>query len=63
MRDGFNKEHYSVKEVAGILGISEENIRRAVWEGKLKAETAGSHVIFIKREQILVWMRDRDAEV
>ncbi len=45
-----DKLFYTVKEVAGMLGTKEENIRKLARMGKIPARKLGRRIIFLRDE-------------
>lgn len=63
MQGKLDKERYSVREIADIMGIDKDVIRHAVFDGKLKAATAGHDILFIRRDDLIEWLRQRGEKV
>ena len=57
MQGKLQKERYTVQEIADMMGIDKDMIRHAVFDGKLKAATAGHDILFIRREDLLEWLQ------
>lgn len=47
---GFELKYYSINEVAEILGVHSETVRRQVWERKLPAVRVGRNVRISDRD-------------
>jgi hypothetical protein len=50
------KENYTPEEVSELLEIDTHVIRRACWDGSLKAEIVDHHIVNIKRDDLLKWL-------
>ena len=50
------KEYYTPEEVSELLDISTYVIRRACWDGALKANIVEHHIVGIKRDDLLQWL-------
>lgn len=44
------KPFYTTKELAELLGVSEQHVRRLGYKGKLPARKWGKRIIFLKDE-------------
>lgn len=52
------KDHYKPEEVSELLEIDSYVVRRACWEGALKARIIEHHIIDIKRADLLRWINE-----
>ncbi len=50
------KHDYTPEEVSELLEIDVYVIRRACWDGALKAEVVDHHIVNIKREDLMRWL-------
>jgi excisionase family DNA binding protein len=56
-------DHYDPDELARLLDMDRSIIRHAVFSGNLRAYVVGHQIISIRREDVLQWLRERDAGV
>ena len=59
--ESLHHDHYSVQELARLLGMGESIIEHAVFSGDLKAQMADHHIVSILRSDALAWLRVRNA--
>jgi excisionase family DNA binding protein len=57
--DLLRHEHYTPEELARLLDMSLYRIRHAAREGELPATIVDHHVLCIRREDVLAWLRVR----
>jgi excisionase family DNA binding protein len=57
--ESLHHEHFSVEELADVLGISPSVIHAAVRRGELKGFTAGHRIVDIRRSDALEWLNER----
>ena len=48
------KALYSATELAGLLGVSRQEVIRRIWRGFIKAEMVGKQYIIMKKEALRV---------
>ena len=51
------KDKYSVHEITELFRIGEDVVRHAVFNNELKAEKLGHDILFVKRENLLTWLK------
>jgi hypothetical protein len=54
-------DHYDPDELARLLEMDRHLIRHAVFSGNLNAYVVGHQIISIRREDVLRWLKARDA--
>jgi hypothetical protein len=54
-----HQDHYTPRELANLLEMSQDVIHHEVWNGHLKARQVGHQIIDIRREDALDWLRER----
>ncbi|MGH2560989.1 MAG: DNA-binding protein [Thermomicrobiales bacterium] len=52
-------DHYDPEELARLLDMPIYTIRHAAFVGELKAYIVGHHIISLRREDIVRWLRER----
>lgn len=52
------REHFTVDELAQLLELSPYVIREAVRNGQLQAFVVDHHIVDIRREDALAWLRN-----
>jgi hypothetical protein len=57
--ESLTREHFSPDELADLLGIGVEVIRKAVRQGDLKAFIVEHRIIDIKRSEAIKWLQAR----
>jgi hypothetical protein len=57
--DLLHRDHYTPVQLAALLGMSPQLIRQEVRAHRLPAYTVDHHVIDIRREDIVHWLRAR----
>ena len=55
-----HQSHYSVDELAHVLGVGREVIHHAVFTGELRAFVINHRCLDILREDAVAWLRHRD---
>lgn len=55
-----HKEMLYPRELAQILGTSEQFLFNEVWRGNLNAVRIGNDVVWFKRADVLNWMEHRE---
>jgi len=50
------KDHYTPEEVSELLQIDTYVVRRACWDGALKAHIVDHHIVSIERDDLLHWL-------
>ena len=50
-------DHYTPKELARLVGIEEKLVCEAAFHGELRAQVLGHHVVSIRREVAITWLR------
>jgi hypothetical protein len=50
------KETYTPEEVSELLEIGTHVVRRACWDGALKAKIVDHHIVSIRRDDLLEWL-------
>lgn len=50
------KDHYTPEEVSDLLEIDVYVVRRACWDGALKAKIVDHHIVSIAREDLLTFL-------
>jgi len=50
------KSTYTPEEVSELLEIDTQVVRRACWDGALKAKIVDHHIVSIAREDLLRWL-------
>ncbi len=50
------KEFYTPEEASDLLDLSTYVIRRACWDGALKANIVEHHIVSIRRDDLLKWL-------
>jgi excisionase family DNA binding protein len=48
-------EEYTPEEVSRLLGIGVDQVRHAVFTGRLPAEVVGDDIVGIRREDVVDW--------
>ncbi len=56
--ESIHHDHYSVEELAKLLGMSNAVIEHAAFTGELKAFVVDHHVLDILRSDVLIWMNE-----
>jgi excisionase family DNA binding protein len=54
-----HRNHYTVEELANLLGVSTHLVRHAALEKELRAYIVDHHVIDIRREDVITWLDAR----
>jgi len=57
--ESIHHDHYSVEELARLLGTSREVIEHAAFSGELKAFVVDHRVLDILRSDVLIWLNER----
>lgn len=52
-------DHYDPEELARLLDMPINYIRHAAFTGELKAYIVGHHIVSLRREDIVRWLKDR----
>ena len=60
MYELLQQDHYRADEVAKLLGIGLDIVRHAAFTGELRAEIVGHHILRLRRDDVLVWLRTRE---
>lgn len=60
--ESINREHFTLAELAELLGVSERVVIGAIRRGELNAYTVDHHVQDITRADALAWLNRRLAE-
>lgn len=58
-----HQSHYTVEELAHVVGIGRHDIQHAVYTGELKAYVVNHHCLDILREDALAWLLRRNVPV
>ena len=56
--ESIHHDHYSVEELAKLLGMSRSVIEHAAFTGELKAFVVDHHVLDILRSDVLIWLNE-----
>jgi hypothetical protein len=56
----FRQEWFSCEELGDLLDLSTDQIRRAVFEGRLRATVIDGHIVEITRHDALKWLADEE---
>jgi hypothetical protein len=57
--ESLHHEHFSVEELADILGVSPSVINAAVRRGDLKGFVSDHRIVDIRRSDALEWLQER----
>ena len=57
--ESLNREHFSPEELADLLGVGVEVIRKAVRHGDLNAFVVEHRIVDIKRSEAITWLQNR----
>ena len=55
-----HKDHYEPEELADLLGMDCSVVRHAAFTGELKSFIVDHHILCIRREDALRWLRERE---
>lgn len=55
-----HKEMLYPRELAQLLGTSEQYLFNEVWRGNLNAVRIGNDVVWFKRSEVLAWLAQRE---
>jgi len=62
-KDELRGKIYTVEELANLLGVPEENVRKKIRAGHIRAsKPAGSRRQMIEGEEIIRWLLDKPPE-
>lgn len=50
------KDRYTALEVSELLDLDQYVVRRACWDGALKAHVVDHHIVSIERDDLLRWL-------
>ena len=57
-----HQEYYTPEELDRLMGIGLDVIRRAAYDGSLRADIAGNDIVRIHRADALDWLNRRERE-
>lgn len=57
--ESINREHFTLEELAELLGVGERVVVSAIRRGELDAYTVDHHVMDIRRSDALRWLNAR----
>lgn len=55
-----HQRHYTVRELADLLGMSRDVVQHDIYAGKLRAVRFGRDVLRVDREAVLEWLDYRN---
>jgi hypothetical protein len=59
IEDLLHHDHYSPEELSRLLDLPIHIIRHAAFTGELKAYIVGHHIVSLRRDDIVRWLRER----
>ncbi|HEV2108496.1 MAG TPA: hypothetical protein VGR16_09570 [Thermomicrobiales bacterium] len=54
-----HQDHYEADELADLLDMDVKLIRHAAFSGELRAAIINHHILSIRREDVLDWLKNR----
>lgn len=55
-----HRDHYEPEDLADLLDMDVHLIRHAAFSGELHATIVNHHILSIRREDVLDWLRTRE---